>query len=40
MNFVFLDSKYYSALRRYFQQIQTTDEEQVVVEPGAAKAEN
>ncbi len=40
VNFVFLDSKYYSALRRYFQQIQTTDEEQVVVEPGAAKAEN
>ena len=40
VNFIFLDTKYYSALRRYFQQIQTTDEQQVVVEPGPARAEN
>jgi len=40
VNFVFLDTKYYSALRRYFQQIKTTDDQQVVVDPGPVKAEN
>jgi Domain of Unknown Function with PDB structure (DUF3857) len=40
VNFVFLDTKYYPALRPYFQQIQTTDDEQVVVDPAAARAEN
>ena len=40
VNFIFLDPKYYSALRRYFQQIKTTDDQQVVVDPGPVKAEN
>jgi hypothetical protein len=40
VSFILLDSKYYSALRRYFQQIKATDDEQVVVEPAAANASN
>lgn len=40
VNFILLDPKYYGALRHYFQQIKSTDDEQVVVEPAAAKASN
>jgi hypothetical protein len=39
-NFNLLDPKYYAALRRYFQQIRSTDDGQVVVEAGGAKAPN
>jgi len=40
VNFIFMDTKYYGALRRYFQQIKTTDDQQVVVDPSAASAAN
>jgi hypothetical protein len=40
VDFIFLDQKYYSALRRYFQEIKTTDDQQVVLDHGAARAEN
>jgi hypothetical protein len=35
-----LDSKYYAALRSFFQVVRTGDEEQVVLQPGAAAASN
>jgi len=40
VNFVLMETKYYPALRSFFQQIKSTDDEQVVVEagsPGASK---
>ncbi len=40
LNFLLLDPKYYPALRRYFQQIKSTDDEQAVleiIEPSANK---
>ena len=40
INFVLLEQKYYPALRSYFQQIKTSDDQQVVVAPGPARAEN
>ena len=40
VNFIFLDTKYYSALRNYFQRIKTTDDQQVVVDPGPVQAGN
>ena len=33
-----LDPKYYGALRNFFQVVRTTDEEQIVLQPGTASA--
>jgi len=38
VDFVILEAKYYSALRNYYQRIKTGDDEQIVLEPGAARA--
>ena len=35
-----LDPKYYGALRNFFQVVRTTDEEQIVLQPGTASAAN
>jgi len=40
VDILLLDSKYYTALRNFFQVIRTGDEEQVVLQPGAASASN
>ena len=40
VNFIFLDKKYYPALRRYFQEIKNTDDQQIVLDPAAARAGN
>ena len=40
VNLLMLDSKYYSALRNFFQVVRTGDEEQIVLQPGAASASN
>jgi hypothetical protein len=39
-NFIILDPKYYAALRKYFQQIKSSDDGQVVVDTHAGKASN
>jgi hypothetical protein len=40
VNLLMLDSKYYSALRNFFQVVRTGDEEQIVLQPGSASASN
>jgi len=35
-----LDPKYYPALRNFFQVVRTSDEEQIVLQPGTASASN
>ena len=40
VDLLLLDPKYYSALRNFFQGVRTGDEEQVVLQPGAASASN
>ena len=40
VDFIFLDRKYYAALRRYFQEIKTIDDQQVVLDHSDARAEN
>jgi hypothetical protein len=40
VDMVILDSKYYHALRDFFQVVRTADEEQVVLQPGNASASN
>ena len=40
VDFMILESKYYSALRSFFQAVRTGDEEQIVLQPGAATASN
>ena len=40
VKFIFLDTKYYAALRNFYQKIKTTDDQQVVLEAGAPKASN
>jgi hypothetical protein len=40
VSFLLLQVKYYSALRRYYQQIKAADDQQVVVDVGAASAAN
>jgi hypothetical protein len=40
VDFLILDPKYYTALRNFFQQIRSQDEEQVVLLPGSASASN
>jgi hypothetical protein len=38
VNFMLLETKYYPALRIYFQRIKTADDQQVVLEPGTPRA--
>ena len=40
IDFIFMEVKYYPALRSYFQEIKTTDDQQIVLDPGAARAGN
>ncbi|MGH9548822.1 MAG: DUF3857 domain-containing protein [Terriglobales bacterium] len=40
VDFLLLDPKYYGALRNFFQVVRTTDEEQIVLQPGTASAAN
>jgi len=40
IDFILMQVKYYSALRGYFQQIKTTDDEQIVLDSGAARTAN
>jgi len=40
VNFMYLETKYYPTLRSFFQFVRTGDEEQIVLEPGAATASN
>lgn len=40
VDFMILDSKYYGALRNFFQVVRTGDEEQIVLQPAAASASN
>ena len=39
-NFLMLESKYYTALRNFFQTVRTGDEQQIVLQPAAAAASN
>jgi hypothetical protein len=38
IDFLLLDTKYYTALRNFFQTVRTADEEQIVLQPSAANA--
>lgn len=40
VDFLKLDTKYYAALRNFFQVVKTGDEQQIVLQPGAAAASN
>jgi hypothetical protein len=40
VDFFFLDSKYYPALRNFFQVVRAGDEEQIVLQPGTATSSN
>lgn len=40
VDFLLLDKKYYAALRSFFQQLRTSDEEQIVLQPGSTTAQN
>ena len=40
VNFVLLETKYYSPLRSFFQSVKAGDEEQIVLQPGTASASN
>jgi hypothetical protein len=40
VDILLLDTKYYPALRNFFQVVRTGDEEQIVLQPGAASASN
>ena len=40
VNFLLLDAKYYLALRKFFQDVRAGDEQQIVLQPGAATASN
>jgi Domain of Unknown Function with PDB structure (DUF3857) len=40
VDFLMLEPKYYPALRNFFQVVRTGDEEQIVLQPGAATASN
>jgi hypothetical protein len=40
VDLLMLDTKYYSALRNFFQVVRTGDEEQIVLQPGTASASN
>jgi hypothetical protein len=40
INALVLDAKYYGALRKFFQTVKTSDEQQIVVQPGGISASN
>jgi hypothetical protein len=40
VDLLMLETKYYQALRNFFQGVRTGDEQQIVVQPGAAAAHN
>ncbi len=40
VNFLLLEAKYYLALRKFFQDVKAGDEQQIVLQPGAATASN
>jgi hypothetical protein len=40
VDFLLLETKYYAALRKFFQIVRTGDEEQIVLQPGSAAASN
>jgi transglutaminase-like putative cysteine protease len=40
INALVLETKYYGALRKFFQTVKTTDEQQIVVQPGGISASN
>ncbi len=40
VDFLLLDPKYYAVLRNFFQVVRTSDEEQIVLQPGTASAAN
>ena len=40
VNFLVLETKYYGALRKFFQVVRTGDEEQIVLQPGTTAASN
>ena len=40
VNFLLLDTDYYSSLREFFQAVKASDEGQIVLQPAAAKASN
>jgi hypothetical protein len=40
INALVLDTKYYGALRKFFQTVKTGDEQQIVVQPGGISASN
>jgi len=40
VDFTIMDPKYYPALRSFFQSVRSTDEEQIVLQPGTATASN
>lgn len=40
VEFIYMESRYYPALRSFFQQIKTTDDQQIVLDPGPARAGN
>jgi hypothetical protein len=40
VEFILMDVKYYSALRKFYQEIKTNDDQQIVLDSGAARAGN
>jgi hypothetical protein len=40
VDILLLETKYYQALRSFFQTVRTGDEQQIIVQPGAAAAHN
>jgi hypothetical protein len=40
VDFILMEVKYYTPLRNYFQDIKTTDDQQIVLDPGATRAGN
>lgn len=40
LDIMFLEPKYYPALRTFFQRVRTGDEEQILLQPAAAAARN
>jgi len=40
VNFLILETKYYPALRNFFQSVRNGDEEQIVLQPESATASN
>ena len=40
IDFLVLETKYYSALRKFYQEVRSGDEEQIVLQPGTTTANN